>query len=159
MKNFARSLQTSVLIFSSLYLIACGPIEQLPGLRLGGNAAQTPENFDFVDDYPLIQLEAWGTILPRVVNIWGVGEGQTLYVWGAEDSGWVKRTAEHPDIRVRIGDDHYALRAERLRDADLEERARVLAKYQTKYGSELTEIFGRPATPDDFAMVYRLTPR
>ena len=138
-------------------LLGCGPMGDYSGLRLGGTEAQVPTSFEVLEDHHVIQLEARGAILPRVVNLWGVGSGDTLYVWGDPASGWVKRVAERPDVRVRIGDRAYPLRAERV--ADVAESERVVAAYDAKYGEELRSIFGRPPTVKDFELIYRLSRR
>ena len=131
---------------------------ETPGLRLGGSGATAPASFGFVQESEVIQLEAWGLLLPRVVNIWGIGFDDALYVWGDLESGWVRRVAERPDeVRVRVGDNVYELRATRVNDAS--EKKRVVAAYQAKYAESLDEIFGRPTTVDDFELIYRLTPR
>jgi hypothetical protein len=129
---------------------------ETPGLRLGGSAAAAPDGFEFVQDHEIIQLEAMGTVLPRVVNIWGVGLGDSLYVWGDPDSGWVIRVAERPDrVRVRLGDETYSLRAVEVTDAA--EKKQVFAAYHAKYADDLDAIYGRPATVEDFELIYRLS--
>lgn len=138
-------------------LAGCLPINQTPGLRLGGSPAPTPTSFEFVADHDLIMLRAQGAVLPRVVNIWGVGSPHALYVWGDPASGWTRRVAERPEVIVRIGDDAYELRAEKV--SDPAETERVRAAYAEKYGQDLEAIFGRPATVEDFQLVYRLTAR
>ena len=150
-------------IVASLFILAlvgpgCAPFGETPGLRLGGSAAAAPENFAFVQQSEVIQLEAQGSLLPRVVNIWGVGLDDALYVWGDPGSGWVLRVAERPnEVRVRVGDSVYELSAATVSAAG--EKTRVVAAYQAKYAEALDEIFGRPATVDDFELIYRLTAR
>ena len=61
------------------------------------------------------------------------------------------------ELPVRVGDAVYAVRAAVLDDEA--EKARVVDAYRTKYAGDLDAIFGRPATLEDFARVYRLTPR
>ena len=139
-------------------LLACAPRDEIPGLRLGGSLAAVPPDFSFSAEHPEILLEARGAVLPRVVTIWCVAAGEKLYVWGDRDSGWTRRVAQRPDrVRVRIGDAAYELRAEEVTDEA--ERAWVVAAYAAKYGEELVEIYGRPATVEDFDLVYRLTRR
>jgi len=145
------------LILIALLLVGCQPINQMPGLILGGSLAPTPSSFEFVADHEEITLRAEGILLPRVVTIWGVGFAGVLYVWGDPASGWTQRVAERPDVMVRIGDDVFELRAEKVTDRT--ESERVVAAYAEKYGEDLDAIFGRPATVDDFALVYRLTAR
>ena len=141
-----------------LLLLGCAPIGRTPGLRLGGTEAPAPTSFEFMEDHEEIQLEARGAVFPRVVNIWGIGTRDTLYVWGDPWAGWVTRVAERPDeVRVRVGDEVFELRAETVTD-DAEKR-RVVAAYQAKYGEDLRIMYGRPTTVDDFELFYRLTPR
>jgi hypothetical protein len=138
-------------------LTGCLPMDETPGLRLGGTLSPAPSNFEFVSDHPTILLRAQGSILPRVVTIWGVGFPNALYVWGDPTSGWTQRVAQRPDVMVRIGEDAFELRAEKVSDpAEVE---RVVAAYAEKYGEDLEAIFGRPATVEDFSLIYRLTPR
>ncbi len=140
-----------------LLVAGCQPINEIPGLWLGGSLAPTPSSFEFVAEHEEITLRAQGAFLPRVVTIWGVGFPDVLYVWGDPESGWTQRVAERPDVMVRIGDDVFELRAEKV--SDRTESERVVAAYAAKYGEDLEAIFDRPATVDDFALVYRLTAR
>ena len=131
---------------------------ETPGLRLGGSPASVPENFLFVRDAEVIQLAVPGAILPRVVNIWGVGFANSMYVWGDPESGWVERVHARPDrVRVRVGVDVYALSATEVTDPA--ERARVAGAYNDKYAEQLREMYGRATTVNDFELFFRLTPR
>lgn len=138
-------------------LVGCLPHNELPGLRLGGSHAPAPSNFEFVAAHEEIFLRAKGIFIPRVVTIWGVGFQDVLYVWGDPESGWTQRVAKKPEVMVRIGDDVFELRAEKV--SDRTELEGVVEAYKTKYGEDLDAIFGRPATVDDFDLVYRLTPK
>jgi hypothetical protein len=95
--------------------------------------AEVPADFGFSSEHPEIFLEARGAVLPRVVTIWCVASGEKLYVWGDPDSGWTRRVASRPDVRVRIGDGAYELTATEVTDAD--EREWVVAAYAAKYGT------------------------
>ena len=148
----------TAIITALLIFVGCGPVAQTPGLRLGGTPALAPANFEFVKDYEEIQLEARGSVFPRVVNIWGIGTSDALYVWGDPDSGWVTRVAQRPDaVRVRIGDQVFKLQAVTVTDSA--EKQGVVSAYQAKYSEDLQEMYGRPTTVDDFELFYRLTPR
>jgi len=144
-------------LLALLLLGACEPRDEFPGLRIGGTPAEVPADFGFSSEHPEIFLEARGAVLPRVVTIWCVPSGEKLYVWGDPDSGWTRRVAKRPDVRVRIGDGTYELTAAEVTDAD--EREWVVAAYAAKYSADLEAIFERPATVDDFELVYRLTRR
>ena len=138
--------------------LGCGPMGETPGLRLGGSPASVPENFLFVRDAEVIQLAVPGAILPRVVNIWGVGFANSMYVWGDPGSGWVERVHARPDqVRVRVGVDVYALSATEVTDPA--ERARVADAYNDKYAEQLREMYGRATTVNDFELFFRLSPR
>lgn len=148
----------TALVLLLLASLGCAPMGETPGLQLGGSAAGTPESFAFVQESELIQLEARGLLLPRVVNIWGVGFDDALYVWSDPGSGWSERVAKRPDrVRVRVGDKVYEVIASKV--VDDAERERVGEAFQAKYASQIDELYGRPMTVDDFELLYRLTPR
>jgi hypothetical protein len=131
---------------------------ETPGMRLGGSDAIAPASFEFVQQAEVIQLAVPGTLFPRVVNIWGVGFEDALYVWSDPDSGWSTRVDARPDrVRIRVGGSVYAVRATEVRNA--REKERVVAAYQAKYAESLLEMYGRATTVDDFELLYRLTPR
>ena len=140
-----------------LLLMACTPRGEIPGLRLGGTLAEVPADFSFSFEYEEILLEARGAVLPRVVRIWCVASGEKLYVAGDPDRGWMRRVAQRPDVRVRIGDNAYELRAVEVTDAG--ELEWVLSAYTEKYSAQLVALFGRPATVEDLGFVYRLAQR
>ena len=147
-------------LLGSLALLGCGPMGHTPGIRLGGNEVPTPESFSFLqDDHPEIQLAAQGTLLPRVVNLWAVGDDEGIYVAGRRESGWVKRLGERPDeVRVRVGDDAYALHSMLL--ADVAARQRAFDGFVAKYGAEAVNAsVGHTAAAEDFEMIFKLTPR
>ena len=145
-------------IVALLFFTACMPRGDTPGLRIGGTAAAVPADFSFSSEHEEILLAARGAVLPRVVTIWCVAQGERLYVWGDPGSGWTRRVANRPeDVRVRIGDSVFELRAAEVTEpAELQW---VVSAYAEKYGEDLEEVFGRPATVEDFELVYRLTAR
>ena len=141
-----------------LVALGCAPIGETPGIRLGGSGAPAPDSFAFVRDSEVIQLEAQGRLLPRVVNIWGVGFDEAMYVWSDLGTGWSRRVEERPnDVRVRVGSRVYEVRASKVSDAG--ERKRVGEAFQMKYAEPILELYGRPMTVDNFEVLYRLTPR
>lgn len=151
------SMRTTAILLA-LVVIGCGPRGETPGVWLGGTGAAVPQSFVFVQEHEVIQLEARGSIFPRVVNIWGVGFDDAMYVWSDPGSGWSIRVAERPgEVRVRIGENVYELSATKVMDAV--EKERVVAAYQAKYTADLEEMYGRPTTGEDFELFYRLEPR
>ena len=127
-------------------------------MRLGGSTADAPDSFAFAQKAEVIQLEAWGAVFPRVVNVWTVGFDEAMYVWSDPGSGWSQRVDKRPDdVRVRVGDNVYEVRATQVSDAD--ETERVAHAYQAKYGEAMVEIYGAVSTVDEFELLYRLTLR
>ena len=132
-----------------LILAACEPIGPLPGTGLSGQVVATPASWEPTNIVEVIQLETSG---PRSVNIWGVGLDTGYYVASSagEKSTWASRITRDPEVRLRIEDNIYELRAEVVTDA--EELARVGAAFQQKYELDAGEDF-----PE--ATLYRLDPR
>jgi hypothetical protein len=150
-------MRLSALLFI-LTVIGCAPMGETPGVRLGGSAAARPDSFTFVRDTEVIQLEAQGAILPRVVNIWAVGFDEAIYVWSDPGSGWSQRVEKRPnDVRVRVGNDVFRVKATRVTEAS--ETERVAHAYQEKYAEGMIELYGEISPVDDFELLYRLTPR
>ena len=155
--EYGSAMKTAALI-ALLVIVGCRPMGETPGFRLGGADANPPASFAFVADHELIQLAVRGAVLPRVVNIWGTGVDDALYVWADPGTGWSNRVAKRPhDVRVRIGDKVYRVSA--LQVSDPGELSRVAAAYEAKYGEDILEIYGRAMTVEDFELVFRLTAR
>jgi hypothetical protein len=132
---FARfSVTVSVMALWSLLLVmGCGPVLVLPGGELEGLAAPAPNDWAFSDEVSTIQLETRPSD-PYSVNIWAVGIGPRLYVHaGANRSTWVEKMEANPDVRVRVDDKLYDLRASRVEEQD--EFTRFSDAYQEKYGT------------------------
>jgi hypothetical protein len=119
---------------SSLFLITgCEPFLLLPGGKLDGATAPAPNNWSFIDEVNTVQLETRPED-PYSVNIWAVGMGPLLYVHaGANRSSWVEHIEVDSDVRVRIEDMLYNLRASRVEGQD--EFTRFSDAYEEKYGS------------------------
>ncbi len=119
---------------SSLFLFAgCGPFLLLPGGKLDGVTAQPPNDWSFCDEVDTVQLETRPED-PYSVNIWAVGMGPLLYVHaGANRSSWVEYMEADSDVRIRVEDKLYDLRASRVEGQD--EFTRFTNAYEEKYGS------------------------
>ena len=127
-------MSARLIAVSCLLLIAgCGPILLLPGGRLEGATAPTPNDWSFSDEVATVQLETRPED-PYSVNLWAVGMGPLLYVHaGANRSRWVEHLEVNPDVRVRVEDSLYELRASRV-DGQ-QEFTRFSDAYEAKYGS------------------------
>ncbi len=132
-------------------VIGCGPILILPGGELTGTLTPYPNNWTFSDPVDTVQLETRSDD-PYSVNVWGVGIGEHFYIAAGDASNaWVLRIAEDPDVRLKIGDSIFELRAVRTdREAEIDA---FLAAVQKKYDFE--------PEPDQRseATVFRLEPR
>ena len=132
---FSRLARPARLIALASFLLvaACGPVLVLPGGKLGGATAAAPDDWSFVDAVDTVQLETRPDE-PYSVNVWAVGMGPVLYVHaGANRSSWVENMETNSDVRVRIEDTLYDLRASRVEGQD--EFTRFSDAYEAKYGS------------------------
>ena len=117
----------------SIFLLAgCGPFLLLPGGKLDGATAPIPNDWTFSDEVKTVQVETRPEN-PYSVNIWAVGMGPLLYVHaGANRSRWVENMEANSDVRVRVEDKLYDLRASRVEGQD--EFTRFSDAYEQKYG-------------------------
>lgn len=117
--------------------LACGPLVTLPGGRLDGEVAAPPADWSFSNDVEVVQLET-NPADPYSVNVWGVAVGEAFYVAaGDPESTWATNIATDPNVRLKIADRVYELRAEAI-DSD-EEKNAFLAAAKTKYDFEPDE--------------------
>jgi hypothetical protein len=136
-----------------LLALGCGPTGPLPGGGLSGEVAtELPTDWSFSDAVMTVQLETRPSN-PYSVNLWGVSLGDRFYLasGGGGDASWVAHIAEDPNVRLRIGDTIYELRAVRVpNEIDGERFIEALTR---KYDWEPS---GRER---DEAWLFRLDPR
>ena len=142
----------SALFTIALVASACGPLGPLPGGELNGTLSAPPSDWSRSAPEDTIQLETRPQD-PYSVNLWIVGLERGAYVAAGrgEDSKWVKHIEADPNVRLRIGDRLYELRAVPVTDeAELESFSQGL---EAKYDFE--------ASPEqrDQARIFRLDPR
>ncbi len=145
-------LLARLIALSSLSLImGCGPFLLLPGGKLDGVSTPDPGDWSFSDRVSTVQLETRPED-PYSVNIWASGLGPVLYVHaGANRTTWVEHMEANSDVRIRVEDKLYDLRASRV-DGQ-EEFAQFSDAYEVKYGS-------RPRNENVAeAYLFRLEPR
>lgn len=127
---------TRILIFlSALILVGCEPMGPLPGGQLSGEVKAIPDNWSAYSEVEILQLETRPDD-PYSLNIWGVGLGKDYYVasGGGGESSWVDHIIDNPEVRLRIDDNIFELKAVRVMDE--EELALVLKRYKEKYDME-----------------------
>lgn len=118
--------------------VGCGPLVMIPGGSLSGSVQPVPSDWSFSDDVDVVQLETRPDD-PYSVNVWGVGMGAHFYVVSgdAAESSWAQNVLADPEVRLRVGDAIYEMRAERVEDdAEID---RLLAGLKSKYDFEPEE--------------------
>ena len=145
------------LIVLVLGLALFAPIGPMPGVRLGGNHASPPDQWSSVSLPEEVRLATSGT-LPYVVIIWVVESDNRLYVIGAPDSTWVERATQTSDVRLRIDDNAYDMRATRLEPG----RQDVFQMYIDRYKGNYPDIIAGFPPLEQFAAgaaLFELTAR
>ena len=89
------------------------PLGPVPGIRIGGTETGIPDNWTDVPLPEEVRLATYDGPLPYVVTIWIVESAGRLYVIGAPESTWVEKATASPEVKLRIGDDVYAMIATR----------------------------------------------
>jgi hypothetical protein len=150
----------SILVMAALLLTACGPVVMVPGVRLGGAEVIAPDSWADVEVPEEVLLRTEGGVLPRVHRIWAAkGEGGIL-VAGEATSSWIERAIADPNVQLRMGDDVYALRAERVIDPDAQRRAVDI--FIAKYREGMIRIYGEEPDAEEMAresVLFRLDRR
>jgi len=148
------------LALSLLLLAACGPVGPLPGGPLTGKVHEgTVTDWTFTDSVKDAQLET-NPADPYSVNVWCAQQGGKLYVptsmlRGDEHPGerqWVRNVTLDANVRVKLGDEIYLARADRVTDpAEFEAaKAAILKKY---------EMDASDLDPGRDVWIFRLDPR
>jgi hypothetical protein len=103
----------------------------LPGKTLEGQTVAAPADWSFTDAVSTVQLETRPAD-PYSVNIWVIALGEHLYVHaGANRSEWVEHMEADPNVRIRVDESIYELRASRVDGQD--EFDRFSDAYEKKY--------------------------
>lgn len=143
----------TLILLSCLLALGCGPTGPLPGGKLRGKtASEVPSDWAFADSVENVQLET-RPAAPYSVNVWGAGIGKFFYVASGDgsESAWAQHILAEPEVRLRVGDTIYELRAVRVEDDA--ERERFLAALERKYAWE-----PEPGQSEQ-AWLFRLEPR
>ena len=147
-------------IIGALVLVAAvsaaliAPIGPMPGFFIGGNATAAPASWPDTHDTHEIKLKVPSTP-PRVVIIWVVEHAGDLHVVGSPDSGWVTRLGNGGPVEMRLGDNTYALQAERLTQG----AEPIVTAWLDKYRPDYPDIVAGFPSGDDAAgkfALYRL---
>ncbi len=134
-------MKLQIIFLCTILLSACsGPIGPLAGGQLRGTEADLPSNWDSVAAAEHVQLETNNNGKPRSVLIWVGLANEKLYIASSLISGssnpaertWVKNVADNPNVRLRVQEQIYQLKAVREEDPIQLEAARtaMMTKYE-----------------------------
>ena len=151
-KHRSRTGAFFVFVLSLFVLGGCnGPFILLPGGQLDGTLEPTPKSWDFVGAYGTFQLETQPRD-PYSVNIaYTVIDGQMYINAGDSETQWVKNIAADSNVRVRLDQKLYDVRAERVTD-------RATLQAFSKAWTEQS-IFRRDPMELEKVWIYRLVAR
>ena len=146
-----RVLLACSLIALVLVVTACEPVAMFAGGELSGTDTPVPLEWSASDAVETVQLEVRPSN-PYSVNIWGVGVGSDFFIASASaDNRWAGYIDDNPNVRLRIGDAIYEMRA--LEANNPTDREIFLAAAKRKYDFE-----PEPEQESD-ARLFKLFPR
>lgn len=122
-----------VLIVLVLGVALAAPIGPMPGIRLGGDSATPPAEWASETLPEEVRLATNAGVLPHVVIIWVVESDNRLYLVGAPDSTWVEGATQSPDVRLRIGNNAYDMRATPLEAGRRDITQKYIDRYKDNY--------------------------
>jgi hypothetical protein len=123
----------------------------MPGGGLEGPVEPGPSDWSFAGDSGTVQLETRPQD-PYSVNIaYTVIQGRLYINAGGTETQWVKNMAANPQVRLRLDDTLYELRAERVTDRD------EIATFGKAWTDQ--SFFRRDPGKLEQVWLYRLRPR
>ena len=140
LKGIAIGLALLVMTLFVLYVNRSDPYKTLPGKRLRGEEVARP-----IDDWSFVQQYRRVTVEVRPSNPYSVNAGyflleKDLYI-SSEHSRWAQLLREDPDIRIRLGEKLYPVRATQVEDPLHLEK--VYQGYTGKYANRTLEEAAR----------------
>jgi hypothetical protein len=154
------ALRSSAWLIALVFLFGCGgPVGPIPGGALSGNLKPAPADWSFIENVEQVQLET-NPVEPHSVNTWIGTSGGALYLPTSMIRGpklpteraWVRNVEADERVRLRVGDDVYELRAERV--VDDTEAASARAALVNKYALGADDM-----DPEREIWIFRLSPR
>ena len=112
----------------------------------GGNPAAAPASWSAVTLPEEVKLATDSGLWPYVVIIWIVEADDRLYLVGAPDSTWVQNATRSPEVKLRMGDDVYDLKATRV-----DGRVEILERYVDRYREDYPDIIASFPPMEEFA--------
>ena len=138
-------------LFLILALSSCSEYLPIAGGELEGTVSPLPADWRELATANIIQLESTGEARYSV-NLWMVEVDGAPHVFaGDNQTQWVKNITGNQNVRLKIGEAIFELRAHRVNDAGVFET--FAQTWESKYGN-------RPRNENvDETFLFRLSPR
>lgn len=114
------------LLGAGVYVGVACPCERMPGVALWGDEVAEPvENWAFVNNTGLCQLQVDGGLLPQSLNLNCMSTDGALYISCSRCAGkrWSTTALHNPKGRIRVEGQVYAIVLRRVQDAAELDRA------------------------------------
>ncbi len=123
LKGVAVGLALLMVTLLVLYLNRSDPFGTIPGKRLRGEEVTEPiDDWSFAQQYRRVNVEVRPSD-PYSVNAGYFVHERVLYV-SSSKSRWAQFMLQDPNVRVRVGDKLYRVRATRVEDPEYLEQVR-----------------------------------
>jgi len=123
LKGVAVGLALLMVTLLVLYLNRSDPFGTIPGKRLRGEEVTEPiDDWSFAQQYRRVNVEVRPSD-PYSVNAGYFVHERVLYV-SSSKSRWAQFMLQDPNVRVRVGDKLYRVRATRVEDSEYLEQVR-----------------------------------
>ena len=141
-----------LLLAGVAWLLRSNPVGPIAGRAVTGSEVPYPADWGFTDEHFTIAVEVRPDAPHSVTVICFVHQGD-LYVpaQGGSSKNWTKYAIEDPRVRIKVGDQVFAARVNRVTDMELES---LLASAAKKY-DRLAE---QEELPEDI-WLFQIAPR
>lgn len=145
----------ALLITAGRYLFRSDPIGPVSGLMLSGAEVSYPAHWESCNENDTVAVEVRPED-PYSVTTWCIVYADELFIPASNGSTktWTKLTVANPDIRIKINDSIYPVRATRVPDFPLDVLGRLIVKKYPKYAEQ---IMANSDAQDTW--VFRISPR
>jgi hypothetical protein len=135
LKGIAVGLALLMVTLLVLYLNRSDPFGTIPGKRLKGEeVTESIDDWTFANQYRRVNVEVRPSD-PYSVNAGYFVHERALYV-SSSKSRWAQFMLQEPNVRMRVGDKLYRVRATRMEGAHLEQARQA---YSDKYPNRTPE--------------------
>jgi hypothetical protein len=135
LKGIAVGFALLMVTILVLYLNRSDPFGTIPGKRLKGEeVTESIDDWTFANQFRRVNVEVRPSD-PYSVNAGYFVDDGTLYISSAK-SRWAQLLVQDSEMRIRVGDKLYRVRATRMEDAQLEQARQA---YSDKYPNRTPE--------------------